>query len=154
VDWRAPVARLYYQSSAHDRLDVARRRRFGFRASTLTGFEDEDLRVGQDFVSDVLTTEIERPRTGPMRDIVATIQREQDVLIRRGPETSLCVQGAPGTGKTAVGLHRAAWLLYTFPRLARADCSSSDRTKAFSATSPASCRRSVRAPCARPPSTA
>lgn len=116
VDWRAPVARLYYQSSPHNRLDVAKRRRFGFRGSTLTGFEDEDLRLGQAFQSDILTTEIERPRTGPMRDIVATIQPEQDVLIRRDADTSLCVQGAPGTGKTAVGLHRAAWLLYTYPR--------------------------------------
>lgn len=116
VDWRAPIARLYYQASPHVRLDVAQRRRFGFRGSTITGFEDEDLRLGQEFVSDILTTEIERPRTGPMRDIVATIQPEQDVLIRRDADTSLCVQGAPGTGKTAVGLHRAAWLLYTFPR--------------------------------------
>jgi DNA helicase IV len=116
VDWRAPVARLYYQSSAHHRLDVAKRRRFGFRGSAITGFEDEDLRLGQEFASDILTTEIERPRTGPMRDIVATIQPEQDALIRRDADTSLCVQGAPGTGKTAVGLHRAAWLLYTFPR--------------------------------------
>jgi DNA helicase IV len=116
VDWRAPVARLYYQSSPHNRLDVASRRRFGFRGGAITGFEDEDLRLGQDFVSDILTTEIERPRTGPMRDIVATIQPEQDALIRRDADVSLCVQGAPGTGKTAVGLHRAAWLLYTFPR--------------------------------------
>jgi DNA helicase IV len=116
VDWRAPVARLYYQSSPHRRLDVSRRRRFGFRGSTLTGFEDEDLRLGTDVASEILTTEIERPRTGPMRDIVATIQPEQDELIRRDADTSLCVQGAPGTGKTAVGLHRAAWLLYTFPR--------------------------------------
>jgi DNA helicase IV len=51
VDWRAPVARLYYQSSALDRLDVAKRRRFGFRGSTVTGFQDEDLRVEQQFVS-------------------------------------------------------------------------------------------------------
>ncbi|MEX2291554.1 MAG: 3'-5' exonuclease [Mycobacteriales bacterium] len=115
VDWRAPVARLYYQSSSHNRLDVAKRRRFGFRGGTLTGFEDEDLRAGQEFVSDILVNEIERPRTGPMRDIVATIQPEQDALIRRDVDTSLCVQGAPGTGKTAVGLHRVAWLLYTFP---------------------------------------
>lgn len=95
---------------------MAKRRRFGFRGSTLTGFEDEDLRVGQHFVSDILTAEIERPRTGPMRDIVATIQPEQDALIRHDVDASLCVQGAPGTGKTAVGLHRVAWLLYTFPR--------------------------------------
>ncbi|NSC24837.1 AAA family ATPase, partial [Streptomyces albus subsp. chlorinus] len=66
--------------------------------------------------SDIVASEIERPRVGPMRDIVATIQPEQDDLVRSGPDGSLCVQGAPGTGKTAVGLHRAAYLLYTHPR--------------------------------------
>ena len=115
VDWRAAIAERYYRASAHRRLEVTKRRRFGFQGSTLTGFEDEDLRIGEDFASDFLTTEIERPRTGPMRDIVATIQPEQDELIRRDAETTLCVQGAPGTGKTAVGLHRAAWLLYSYP---------------------------------------
>ncbi|MEU0689408.1 HelD family protein [Streptomyces uncialis] len=63
-----------------------------------------------------LAAEIRRPRTGPMRDIAATIQPEQDDLVRSPLGTSLCVQGAPGTGKTAVGLHRAAYLLYTHPR--------------------------------------
>jgi hypothetical protein len=116
VDWRAEIARRYYQASVHNRIDVAKRRRFGFRGSTLTSLEDEDLRSGQGATSELLTAEIERPRTGPMRDIVATIQPEQDELIRRGADTTLCVQGAPGTGKTAVGLHRAAWLLYTYPR--------------------------------------
>src|SRR6185312_15686321 len=64
--------------------------------------------------SDLLREEIERPRVGPMRDIVATIQPDQDELVRADLATSLCIQGAPGTGKTAVGLHRAAFLLYTF----------------------------------------
>src|SRR3982751_4877980 len=62
--------------------------------------------------SRILTQEIERPRVGPMRDIVATIQPDQDELVRAAIEDSICVQGAPGTGKTAVGLHRAAYLLY------------------------------------------
>ena len=115
VDWRAPLAARFYRASAHDRRGVQRRRRFGFDDSRLTGFEDEDLRLGQEVASDLLTAEIERPRTGPMRDIVATIQPEQDELIRRDADTTVCVQGAPGTGKTAVGLHRAAWLLYTYP---------------------------------------
>ncbi|WP_372451683.1 HelD family protein [Glycomyces salinus] len=114
LDWRAPVSEHYYRASAHDRRGVDRRRRFGFKGATLTGFEDEDLRLGEDIASDILTAEIERPRTGPMRDIVATIQPEQDELIRRDAATTLCVQGAPGTGKTAVGLHRAAWLLYNY----------------------------------------
>src|SRR4029079_5374165 len=62
--------------------------------------------------SAILEAEIERPRTGPMRDIVATIQPEQDDIVRSELATTVCVQGAPGTGKTAVGLHRAAYLLY------------------------------------------
>ncbi|MFE4371567.1 HelD family protein [Streptomyces sp. NPDC056835] len=66
--------------------------------------------------SAILTGEIERPRVGPMRDIAATIQPEQDELVRADLTRSVCVQGAPGTGKTAVGLHRAAYLLYTYPR--------------------------------------
>ncbi|MQM25154.1 HelD family protein [Glycomyces albidus] len=114
LDWRAPLSEQYYRASAHDRRDVARRRRFGFQGARLTGFEDENLLFGEEVASDILTAEIERPRTGPMRDIVATIQPEQDELIRREAGTNLCVQGAPGTGKTAVGLHRAAWLLYNY----------------------------------------
>ncbi|HEU5127041.1 MAG TPA: AAA family ATPase [Glycomyces sp.] len=114
LDWRAPVAEHFYRAGAADRRGVAKRRRFGFQGTRLTGFEDEDLRLGEAIASDILTAEIERPRTGPMRDIVATIQPEQDELIRRTAATTLCVQGAPGTGKTAVGLHRAAWLLYNY----------------------------------------
>ncbi|WP_374209755.1 AAA family ATPase [Glycomyces sp. TRM65418] len=114
LDWRAPLSEQYYRASAHDRKDVAKRRRFGFQGARITGFEDENLLLGEAVASEILTSEIERPRTGPMRDIVATIQPEQDELIRRGAATNLCVQGAPGTGKTAVGLHRAAWLLYNY----------------------------------------
>ena len=66
-------------------------------------------------VSRILIEEIERPRSGPMRDIVATIAPDQDDIVRAGPEHTLCVQGAPGTGKTAVGLHRIAYLLYAYP---------------------------------------
>jgi DNA helicase IV len=114
LDWRAPLAEQYYRASAHERRDVAKRRRFGFQGARITGFEDENLLLGEEVASDILTEEIERPRTGPMRDIVATIQPEQDELIRREAAANLCVQGAPGTGKTAVGLHRAAWLLYNY----------------------------------------
>ncbi|MFI8964054.1 HelD family protein [Streptomyces sp. NPDC053493] len=71
---------------------------------------------GAGAVSALLAGEIERPRVGPMRDIAATLQPEQDDLVRSGPADSICVQGAPGTGKTAVGLHRAAYLLYTHPQ--------------------------------------
>ncbi|MGC4986289.1 HelD family protein [Streptomyces sp. DT193] len=69
--------------------------------------------------SSILAEEIECPRVGPMRDIAATIQPEQDDLVRADLSASVCVQGAPGTGKTAVGLHRAAYLLYTHPQRVR-----------------------------------
>ncbi|MFE3073717.1 HelD family protein [Streptomyces sp. NPDC059247] len=126
VDWRAPVSRAYYQAGAHDPQGVLRRRRFGWApysagaSEDLTALEDEQLAAGGAVtVSALLAGEIERPRVGPMRDIAATIQPEQDDLVRSDPAASLCVQGAPGTGKTAVGLHRAAYLLYTHPQRVR-----------------------------------
>jgi DNA helicase IV len=114
LDWRAPVSRAFYRASARAPQGVAVRRRFGFAGGTLTSFEDEHLDRGEELgtASRILTDEIERPRVGPMRDIVATIQPEQDELVRADLDESICVQGAPGTGKTAVGLHRAAYLLY------------------------------------------
>ncbi|MGA8117874.1 MAG: AAA family ATPase [Actinocatenispora sp.] len=114
IDWRAPVSRAFYKASVREPMGVARRRRYGFAAGEMTGFEDEHLTDGEELgtASRILTSEIERPRVGPMRDIVATIQPEQDDLVRAELGDSLCVQGAPGTGKTAVGLHRAAFLLY------------------------------------------
>jgi hypothetical protein len=123
LDWRAPISRSFYRASASDPQGVAVRRRFGWairagEAGTsvgeLTSFEDEHLARGEELgtASRILTAEIERPRVGPMRDIVATIQPEQDELVRADLDESICVQGAPGTGKTAVGLHRAAYLLY------------------------------------------
>ncbi|MET0765783.1 MAG: AAA family ATPase [Blastococcus sp.] len=112
IDWRAPMSRPFYQASAADPQGLVRRRRFGFAAGELTGYEDERL-AGDDHESAFLREEIERPRSGPMRDIVATIQPDQDDIVRAPLAESICVQGAPGTGKTAVGLHRAAYLLYT-----------------------------------------
>ncbi|WP_189949410.1 HelD family protein [Streptomyces alanosinicus] len=127
VDWRAPVSRAFYQASARDPQGVEVRRRFGWAPGSsgdradLTGLEDEHLGRGEARTSDIVAREIERPRVGPMRDIAATIQPEQDDLVRAALADSVCVQGAPGTGKTAVGLHRAAYLLYTHPkRLQRA----------------------------------
>ncbi|MEV6868909.1 AAA family ATPase [Streptosporangium subroseum] len=114
IDWRAPVSRAFYQASPADPMDVARRRRFGYHGGDLTAYEDERLDQGGDLQqSRLLTEEIERPRSGPMRDIVATIQPDQDEIVRSGLGQTVCVQGAPGTGKTAVGLHRAAYLLFT-----------------------------------------
>ncbi|BCY12105.1 AAA family ATPase [Actinoplanes sp. L3-i22] len=121
IDWRAPVSSLFYRASASDRRGVSVRRRYGWTNRPpirLTGFEDERLDLGEEFgtSSRLLTEEIERPRVGPMRDIVATIQPDQDELVRADLDQSLCVQGGPGTGKTAVGLHRAAYLLYAHRR--------------------------------------
>ncbi|MEN3610905.1 AAA family ATPase [Plantactinospora sp. ZYX-F-223] len=114
LDWRAPISRSFYRATVRDPQGVRVRRRFGFGAGQLTSFEDEHLDRGEEYgtASRILTAEIERPRVGPMRDIVATIQPEQDELVRAELADSICVQGAPGTGKTAVGLHRAAYLLY------------------------------------------
>jgi DNA helicase IV len=117
IDWRAPIARAFYRATPADRMGVTLRRRFGFHSGRLSSFEDEHLDRGEvlGLESELLREEIERPRVGPMRDIVATIQPDQDDLVRADLDTSLCIQGAPGTGKTAVGLHRAAYLLYTYP---------------------------------------
>jgi DNA helicase IV len=115
IDWRAGMSRPFYQARPGEPMGVRLRRRFGFSHGQLTAYEDEDLTTaGETVHSDIMESEIERPRTGPMRDIVATIQPEQDSIVRAGLDQSLCVQGAPGTGKTAIGLHRAAYLLYAF----------------------------------------
>ncbi|MGW6060672.1 HelD family protein [Streptomyces sp. NPDC055189] len=137
VDWRAPVSRAFYQAGTRAPQGVAVRRRFGWApgskgdSADLTGLEDEPLAAQPTQPapnplpapnpppaqsSRILAGEIERPRVGPMRDIAATIQPEQDDLVRGELTASVCVQGAPGTGKTAVGLHRAAYLLYTHPQ--------------------------------------
>ncbi|MEU5506676.1 HelD family protein [Streptomyces fungicidicus] len=122
IDWRAPVSQPFYRASKKDPLDVGLRRRFGYTGGDLTAYEDEHLSDPAEAAttSKLLQREIERPRVGPMRDIVATIQPEQDEIVRSGLSGSVCVQGGPGTGKTAVGLHRVAYLLYAHrERLAR-----------------------------------
>ncbi|MEV0640223.1 UvrD-helicase domain-containing protein [Streptomyces sp. NPDC050619] len=125
IDWRAPVSQPFYRASKKNPLDIALRRRFGYTGGDLTAYEDEYLSDPMDPSGDAVTSkllqqEIERPRVGPMRDIVATIQPEQDEIVRSGLSGTVCVQGGPGTGKTAVGLHRVAYLLYAHrERLAR-----------------------------------
>ncbi|MFD4502192.1 HelD family protein [Streptomyces sp. NPDC058457] len=122
IDWRAPVSQPFYRASKKDPMDIALRRRFGYTRGDITAYEDEHLSDPAEAArtSKLLQQEIERPRVGPMRDIVATIQPEQDEIVRSGLGGTVCVQGGPGTGKTAVGLHRVAYLLYAHrERLAR-----------------------------------
>jgi DNA helicase IV len=125
IDWRAGLAHPFYRASPTRRYGVRARRRFGYRGGTLTSIQDEVLELLDEAAAmaaadRVLVAEIERPRIGPMRDIVATIQPEQDDLIRAPLTETIVIQGGPGTGKTAVGLHRAAFLLYEHrERLAR-----------------------------------
>ncbi len=137
VDWRAPVAEPFYRATGVESLGLARRRHVAVRGHEVTGVEDEyfadasgELALPEDEVRDAtpeglvdggmalggpgaLLAALGRARTGHMGDIIATIQGEQDRIIRTPLAGVLLVQGGPGTGKTAVALHRAAYLLYT-----------------------------------------
>ena len=139
VDWRAPVAEPFYRATGRDTMGLRRRRHFAVQGRLLLGLEDElfgDGHLGlgaDDGITDGITdapvspvapsslrgystllAALERGRTGQLGDIVATIQGEQDEIIRSPQSGVLVVQGGPGTGKTVVALHRAAYLLYTF----------------------------------------
>jgi len=129
IDWRAPVAEPFYRATGREPMGLARRRHFAVEGRSLLGIEDElfgegHLGVGDDSgLSDdrpqvrgysTLIASIEKGRTGTLGDIVATIQAEQDAIIRSPQAGVLVVQGGPGTGKTVVALHRAAYLLYTY----------------------------------------
>jgi DNA helicase IV len=123
VDWRAEVATPFYRATAVDAQGLRRRRRFVMTDRRIDDlfdevFDDPDSvdAAHHGGIPDPLLAELERERTGEMRDIVATIAGEQDVVIRAPLESCLVVQGGPGTGKTAVGLHRAAFLLYEHRR--------------------------------------
>ena len=121
VDWRAPVARPFYLATAASPEGVRRRRHLRSLTRKVTAFDDEILDLtaadqGQDLGlagEAALLAALEQRRTGEMSDIVATIQAEQDRIIRAPLGGVMVVQGGPGTGKTAVALHRAAYLLYT-----------------------------------------
>ncbi len=138
VDWRAPVAEPFYRATGRDPMGLVRRRHFAVEGRRVLAIEDElfgagHLGVGHDEgLADAgagpgpgaggrpalrgystLLAALERGRTGSLGDIVATIQGEQDEIIRSSPRGVLVVQGGPGTGKTVVALHRAAYLLYT-----------------------------------------
>ena len=126
IDWRAPVAVPFYRASGKDALGLTRRRQIMVDRGSVLAVADDLFGGGQDDDTttrlrggDALLAELERARTGEMLDIVATIQAEQDEIIRAPLDQLLTVQGGPGTGKTAVGLHRAAFLLYNHPGLSR-----------------------------------
>ena len=120
VNWQAPAARPFYTATVADPQGLTRRRRFRAQGRKLLDLYDEPLDGSAGDVvhgvADILLEELERSRDRHMRDIVATIQTDQYRLITREPEGVLVIQGGPGTGKTAVGLHRASWLLYTYRR--------------------------------------
>ncbi|RKN40474.1 HelD family protein [Streptomyces hoynatensis] len=125
IDWRAPAARPFYVATAVSHENVRRRRHIRTRGRQVIGVQDEELEgtaeiSGDGALMDALLDALDAARTGRMSDIVATIQAEQDEIIRSPHAGVLVVQGGPGTGKTAVALHRAAYLLYTHrERLAR-----------------------------------
>jgi DNA helicase IV len=115
VNWQAPAARPFYTATPSDPQRVIQRRRYRTEGRRIVDISDESLdgtALEGASVSDFLLEELERRREGRMRDIVATIQSDQYRLITAEPAGALVVQGGPGTGKTAVGLHRASWLLY------------------------------------------
>ncbi len=131
VDWRAPVAEPFYRATGRQPMGLVRRRHFAVEGHRLLGLEDELFGeghlglVGDEGLADpvaptalrgysTLLAALERGRTGQLGDIVATIQGEQDEIIRSPQAGVLVVQGGPGTGKTVVALHRAAYLLYTY----------------------------------------
>ncbi|MGD9705335.1 MAG: ATP-binding domain-containing protein [Acidimicrobiia bacterium] len=140
IDWRAPVAEPFYRATGRESMGLLRRRHFAVKGRQLLGLEDElfgegHLGIGHDEGLDgqtaggvtrvsassnglqgysTLLESLERGRTGRLGDIVATIQGEQDEIIRSPQAGVLVVQGGPGTGKTVVALHRAAYLLYTY----------------------------------------
>jgi DNA helicase IV len=116
VNWQAPAARAFYTATPQDPHGLTLRRRFRSEGRRLIDIADETLDgtvIDGAAVDDFLLEELERDRDLHMRDIVATIQADQYRLITHDPDGVLVIQGGPGTGKTAVGLHRASWLVYT-----------------------------------------
>ncbi|MBW3091892.1 AAA family ATPase [Bifidobacterium sp. 82T10] len=128
TDWRAEAARPFYEATPSHHGDIVMRRHLTLRFREVVGIEDEVLDVDSSQVDDAaasgtltgegaLLASLSSRRTGKMTDIVATIQAEQDRIIRSDLNRAVVVQGGPGTGKTAVALHRAAYLLYTHRRM-------------------------------------
>jgi DNA helicase IV len=138
VDWRAPVSVPFYRARPGGAYGLARRRQIMVEAKRVVAVADDlfdarstDAASARLRGGDALLRELERARTGEMLDIVATIQAEQDEIIRGPLDGLVVVQGGPGTGKTAVGLHRAAFLLYNHPELVRSGVLVIGPTRAF-----------------------
>jgi DNA helicase IV len=123
VNWQAPVAAPFYEASVDDPKGLLSRRNFSLEGNTIVDFEDivyaalvDDvgrlLEPTEPAVTDALLEDLDRRRTGEMQDIVQTIQQAQYRLVRADPDQVLIIQGGPGTGKTAVALHRVSWLLF------------------------------------------
>ncbi|EFA23762.1 HelD family protein [Bifidobacterium gallicum] len=128
TDWRAEAARPFYEATPSNHGDIVMRRHITLHFREVSGIEDEVLDVHSAHVDEAshngtltgegaLLASLSSRRTGKMTDIVATIQAEQDAIIRADLQGAVVVQGGPGTGKTAVALHRAAYLLYTHRRM-------------------------------------
>ncbi len=120
LDWRAPNAAGFYQATTVEPMGLVRRRRIITKGRAVTHIEDEDLADPTALSTDAAALAVEAPREGRMGDIIATIAADQDRIVRSPMNQVTVVQGGPGTGKTVVALHRAAWLLYTYrDRLAK-----------------------------------
>ena len=123
VDWRAPAAEPYFAATGGDPRGLISRRRYGWNAGRITDYWDEALSPeGLDGAASLddqsaFLASLDAHRTGRMRDVLATIQADQDAIVRAPSPGALVVDGGPGTGKTVVALHRAAHLLYAEPRL-------------------------------------
>jgi len=123
VDWRAPAAEPFFAATHANPLGLAMRRRYRWRKQLIAGYYDEvfDLDHLGDSTSlddhSAFLASLGEQRTGKMQDVLATIQGDQDAIIRRPSAGALVVDGGPGTGKTVVALHRAAYLLYSDARM-------------------------------------
>ncbi|MFF4379097.1 HelD family protein [Kitasatospora sp. NPDC001547] len=123
VDWRAEAARAFYEATPVHPLGLRRRRHLSLTGRTVVGVSDELLDGSEPAAGDVvgdgpLTAALQERRTGRMGTAVATLQTEQDAIVRSSHRGVTVVQGGPGTGKTVVALHRAAYVLYAFPKAA------------------------------------
>jgi len=121
ASWKSPVSRAYYEVSPANPLGLTKRRRFSTDGNRVLDFEElilvsmaaEIAALEEEYLApDSLLKDLERHRTGEMQNIVRTIQAEQSRLMRELPDQLLVIQGGPGTGKSAIGLHRASWILF------------------------------------------